>query len=330
MSIPNGWYAVCLSHEIGKNQIKPLSILNNEFIVFRSSTGKPRVLSAYCPHEGTHIGYGGKVANNCVVCPFHCWHFDEEGKCVKIPYCNKIPHLENNSLTSYPTIENEGVVLMYYHKEHHEPDYFLPNFSEEFPDDLWTTPKRTIFYIKTHVHELGENGFDIPHFLPVHGSERNEITVESPVTEKVMRYKLRLYYPGSGMGVLFSKINALVDWSYHGVTVFSNIVTLDRFPTVIRQNYYFTPQNNGEIAIRFALRIKKSSLQGNALAKWLQIKLIHYHNIKLVLRNFNEDRPIWENKIYRPSPVLCEGDGPIVHYRRWAQQFYSIKGPFDH
>jgi hypothetical protein len=36
----------------------------------------------------------------------------------------------------------------------------------------------------------------------------------------------------------------------------------------------------------------------------------------------NQDFQIWENKLYRPNPVLCEGDGPIPEFRRWARQFY--------
>jgi hypothetical protein len=35
------------------------------------------------------------------------------------------------------------------------------------------------------------------------------------------------------------------------------------------------------------------------------------------------DIPIWENKIYRSAPLLCDGDGPIAEFRSWARQFYS-------
>jgi hypothetical protein len=35
------------------------------------------------------------------------------------------------------------------------------------------------------------------------------------------------------------------------------------------------------------------------------------------------DFPIWENKIYRARPPLCDGDGPIADYRRWAARFYA-------
>ena len=35
-----------------------------------------------------------------------------------------------------------------------------------------------------------------------------------------------------------------------------------------------------------------------------------------------EDIPIWEEKIYQPNPVLCDGDGPIARNRKWFEQFY--------
>ena len=37
---------------------------------------------------------------------------------------------------------------------------------------------------------------------------------------------------------------------------------------------------------------------------------------------FAQDIAIWENKIYRERPFLCDGDGPIAPFRRWAKQFY--------
>lgn len=35
-----------------------------------------------------------------------------------------------------------------------------------------------------------------------------------------------------------------------------------------------------------------------------------------------QDFEIWENKKFRAKPPLCAADGPIVEFRRWAQQFY--------
>jgi hypothetical protein len=38
---------------------------------------------------------------------------------------------------------------------------------------------------------------------------------------------------------------------------------------------------------------------------------------------FEQDCPIWENKIHRTKPLVGVNDGPIGKYRRWARQFYD-------
>ena len=46
--------------------------------------------------------------------------------------------------------------------------------------------------------------------------------------------------------------------------------------------------------------------------------------IRDIVKQMNEDIPIWENKQYLERPVLCDGDGPIAEFRRWMRQFYSF------
>ena len=31
---------------------------------------------------------------------------------------------------------------------------------------------------------------------------------------------------------------------------------------------------------------------------------------------------VWNNKRFRPNPLLCDGDGPILQFRKWFKQFY--------
>jgi 3-ketosteroid 9alpha-monooxygenase subunit A len=44
---------------------------------------------------------------------------------------------------------------------------------------------------------------------------------------------------------------------------------------------------------------------------------------KEVNRQLLDDAKIWEHKRFEPNPVLCDGDGPISKYRKWATQFYA-------
>ena len=74
--------------------------------------------------------------------------------------------------------------------------------------------------------------------------------------------------------------------------------------------------------VRVALRINKDKIKLPSPLRYFIIKMIEKQNKQILLRNFEEDRPIWENKIFREPPILCEGDGPIMHLRTWMKQFY--------
>ena len=44
-------------------------------------------------------------------------------------------------------------------------------------------------------------------------------------------------------------------------------------------------------------------------------------------RQLGQDIPIWEHKVMKDRPVLCDGDGPIGLFRRWCKQFYLTPPP---
>lgn len=76
-----------------------------------------------------------------------------------------------------------------------------------------------------------------------------------------------------------------------------------------------TPINNNQLSLRFQFSQRKGmnevqTLMANAL-------------IDEVSRQVEQDIPIWNHKIYRPAPTLCDGDGPIFQFRQWFSQFYA-------
>src|SRR5689334_12913859 len=88
---PNGWFCVALSKDIPKKAVKPLRYFGRDLVAFRTEDDKVAVLDAYCPHLGAHLGHGGRVEKDCVVCPFHGWKFDTNGQCASVPYAKKKP-----------------------------------------------------------------------------------------------------------------------------------------------------------------------------------------------------------------------------------------------
>merc|ERR1711865_233217 len=87
---PNGWYCVCRSHDLAAGDVIPISAFGRELVCFRGKGDKQvGALHAFCPHLGTHLGHGGHVESNSVVCPYHAWGFDKTGQCTQIPYCER-------------------------------------------------------------------------------------------------------------------------------------------------------------------------------------------------------------------------------------------------
>ena len=61
LPMPFGWFALCYSDELAVGEVKPLHYFERELALWRGEDGMARLLDAYCPHLGAHMGYGGKV-----------------------------------------------------------------------------------------------------------------------------------------------------------------------------------------------------------------------------------------------------------------------------
>ncbi len=74
-----------------------------------------------------------------------------------------------------------------------------------------------------------------------------------------------------------------------------------------------TPIDESQTDVSFAYTVKT---QGDSHKQRLAQAVVT--DLK---KQFENDRPIWENKAYWTRPALCDGDGPLATYRKWVQQF---------
>ena len=322
-SYPNGWFTVCSVEEVKEKKVVPIRALGRDLVAFQTESGAISVLDAHCPHQGAHLGHGGTVKGESIECPFHKWCFDGAGKCQHIPYSKNIPKGKKAELHSYPTAQRLGYLLIYYSDDYSLPPWEIPKFEEELKGN-WTKPTYTDMVIDTHIQEFAENGFDLAHFEPVHGSEENTIELDKkqPFGPEVF-FAANLVYPGDGIGMFGKKVGVRVNWRYSGLGVFENHVTLREYPMELRQYFFFTPLEEEKCRVQVSLRVNKDKIKLINPLRYLVLKLIEKQNRKILIRNFEEDRPIWENKRYREPPILCEGDGPIAYLRTWMKQFYT-------
>lgn len=106
------WYQLDEAVNLHHSETKSYSIGDTDMIAFIDSDGNVQVFSAYCPHQGAHLGHeaGGKLFDDCLRCPFHGFHFNHDGKCLGQNPNNKDRFLDGINLTRIPHRLDEGVV----------------------------------------------------------------------------------------------------------------------------------------------------------------------------------------------------------------------------
>jgi 3-ketosteroid 9alpha-monooxygenase subunit A len=304
---PKGWFVVAFSDEIPRMGVKSLRYFGERLVAFRGEDGVIHVLDAYCAHMGADLAAGGKVVGTSIECPFHAWRYCGTGECVEIPYARKIPPKARQRV--WPTREMNGVVLI-----HHDPTGAPPAFDiptiPEYGSDAWLPWTTNHYNIKTHPREIVENLADKAHFPRVHDTQIDEFAFDVSGHTATQRVKGRALLPGGGVDAFASTT------TYHGPGYL-----LMRMDGAL-QNYMLvahTPVDNASLDLRMGVMLKivgdRKKTEG-FVAQYMA-------NLKA---GFEDDIRIWENKLYREQPVLCDGDGPISQLRRWYRQFYRQGG----
>jgi len=303
--MPNGWFAVCFGDELPAGSLRALRYFGRELVAMRGDDGVARVFDAHCPHLGAHLGHGGKVEGDGVRCPFHGWRFGGDGACVEIPYAKRIP--AKARLRAWTTIERNGLVFVWRHAEGAPPSWEIP-FVSELGDPAWTPPERRDWVIRSCSQEMAENTVDPAHFRYVH---RTNTVPETESTE--IRGHVLHVVSNNRVATPRGEQAGRIDIQAHGFgmgwTRFSGIADLLVITTGTPVDAEYTHTRLQFSVKRFA---DSDATRGVGRAFISEIE-----------RQFQQDIPIWENKIHLEQPLLVEGEAGIATLRRWARQFYS-------
>lgn len=317
LPIPFGWYGVAYSADLQPGEVKPLRYFGQEMVLFRSEDGGAAVLDAYCPHLGAHLGHGGHVNGDRVVCPFHAWEFSGDGFCRNVPYAQQMPPKvrDNQALYAYPVVERNGVIWVWYHPQREAPLFEVVELPEA-TDPEWTDFRCFEWELNSHIQETGENAADAAHFLYVH---RNADVPKGEVRHEGHRREANYQSQAPAIDEDGNFDRTGTQWrdtflhtcnngpgqSWQRFTGVSNIV----------MQGIVTPISESRLHLRFAFTQPKNLNAGQ--------KILADAIVEEISRQVEQDIPIWEHKIYRPEPILCDGDGPINQYRKWFRQFYA-------
>jgi 3-ketosteroid 9alpha-monooxygenase subunit A len=303
-----GWYYVADAEEVTDGEMLPVTYLDQQLIVFRDRSGKAQVANAFCPHLGAHLASAdGCIQDGEIVCPFHKWRFDTtDGVCTTIPYASAIP--KRAALTTYPAIEMGGMILMWWDPLGGEPEAHPYDGIAAHSDKTWIKHSVQTYETQVPVRDLHENAFDTAHIQQLHGAE------DLPEITSVERrdFGLELNYSGNagkeGTVLTFSQFNfsgmSMVTHIVLGVGFgfiqYSTLTPIDRENSMLRNHMYIMDTGSPE----------QNETVGSAFADRVRIEI-------------NKDLEVLNYKKHLDRPLLCNGDGPIMKWRKYAKELVA-------
>ncbi len=308
--VPFGWFCIDRSDTLAKGEIRNIQVFDSEYVMFRGDDGVVGITDPYCPHLGAHLGHGGTVEGNTIKCPFHHWQFDAEGWCKHIPYGKVMPGMARRKpiLRALPVEEKYGAIWAWFHPDDEPPMFPLPTVPELEAPDEHVPARHGCWDIGTCLQEIGENGVDNAHLKFLHRSP-----IIPPVKARADGFR---FHEDIGEGYIVLETHgpgiSVVRHTKDGVSVlmFSASTPITRELTRTRMQFTFKNYAEGTPERQLAEHVYQHSIgeaEGEESAGFESVDMI-----------------VWNNKKYRPNPLLCDGDGPIMLWREWFSQFYAV------
>lgn len=306
--IPSSWFFVDYSENLKVGDVRNVKLFDQEWVLFRGESGKVGMTDPYCPHLGAHLGHGGKVCGDQIRCPFHHWEYNADGYCTTIPYAKLMPPMMKKRpvLRTLPMQERYGLIWAWFHPYAEPPSWDLPHIPC-MEDEGWVGDQRGTWTADTAVQEIAENSVDVAHLKYLHGAPVVP-PVEVQYKDHFMRMDIGKGYivgetwgAGSASTVTFTQDGA-------SATLFSYTQPVSRELTRMNMSFRHKdyPAGSRELAI----------------AKKLIEHMVHETEGETSAGFESVDMVIWNNKKYRHNPLLCDGDGPVLAFRKWFRQFY--------
>jgi phenylpropionate dioxygenase-like ring-hydroxylating dioxygenase large terminal subunit len=319
MTFPRGWFHIGWSDELGPDTAKPLRYFGNDLVMFRSRDAKVVVLDAHCRHLGAHLGYGGRIEDGCIICPFHEWKWDSQGRHVATPYSARAT--QRKTLRAWHTAETAGLICLWHDPDGAAPMWgppTIPEANQPFYGRPWPHATHQWQSVVVKPQYVTENIVDVSHLKPVHKAANPATLLSFEAREHLFEVAMTIGI-GDGKpptkltpdGPVTSRLEATADGL--GFTIF-------RFrglsPTVYITTV--TPVEEGTADMRLTLLLPEDQgFADQGLSRWGNATL------RELIKQNERDFEIFKHLAYTPHPPFTpEEKDSYLRLRRWSNQFY--------
>lgn len=105
----NAWYVAALSPDVGRT-LKPVRLLSQAIVLYRTEDGAPVALEDACPHRKLPLSMG-RIKGDAVECGYHGLTFDCSGQCIDAATQARIPPFA--VVRSYPVCDKYGLLWIW-------------------------------------------------------------------------------------------------------------------------------------------------------------------------------------------------------------------------
>lgn len=160
--LSDDWHVLARSADLIPDVLRKARLLGEDLVLWRDGDGQAHAWQDLCIHRGARLSLG-KIEKNCVVCPYHGWKYNPEGRCVSIPAHPALKPPSRAKAQTFAVRERYGMVWVALG----EPVHDVPPFPE-YDDPAFRKVFCGPYLFKTSAPRVIENSFDIAHFPFVH------------------------------------------------------------------------------------------------------------------------------------------------------------------
>ncbi len=316
-NFPRGWYRVAWSFELAE-VVQPITYLEHDFVAYRTSDGVAHVMDAFCPHLGAHLGYGGRLENDQVVCPFHGWTWDRAGRNTSIPY--EHPDVRKKTIRTWPVREIGGAVLIWWSDSPGDPEWEPEPIAEESLDAFHVVgPETSILWERKHLipQALTENIADPAHLKYIHLA-KSVPTINTTETASTFVSSLDYVF---GEGRSSTWLTPEGPRAVHLVAEAHGLgYTISRYGGLHGAVHVLgaTPTDRHHADVWASAVVPRSADDADdSLGAW------GTRLVKEMFKSHEQDFPVWEHMSYIAHPPYARMEGCHKRLRRWAEKFYA-------
>ena len=326
---PTGWFHAYWADELAPGDVVPLHYFGEDLVLFRLASGEVSILDAYCPHQGAHLGYGGTVEDEVLVCPFHGWTWNARGENCFIP--NSSRSQMKVKARRWPVVERNGVVYLWHDAAGGEPAWEVPEISQLASDEFYPVrPKHTRTWeeVPVHVQMIVENTVDIGHFESIHHARGAAAVLAMEPGEHTFRAQLEMTYGGKkGTTWLTPKGPEAggADSTWYGLGF--SVTSFDMGGSTGWVHVQAaTPIDDEYSRLWAAIAVPRPPGADPAATEPEDAMLARM--VTSSLNQTEKDFPIWKHMRYRERvPLTPEEKEPLLTIRAWAHGFYPGAEP---